>query len=68
MYGGRDLISRASPKSAIFTSSGPMHKRFSGFMSLWKNPNRDTAHELYSSAGGSLNGQKNKLTVFMDEC
>ena len=38
MYGGRDLVSLARPKSAILTSSGPVHSKFSGFMSRWKNP------------------------------
>lgn len=35
-----ERISRASPKSAILTSSGPMHSRFSGFMSRWKKPGK----------------------------
>jgi len=38
VYGGRDLVSLARPKSAILTSSGPVHSKFSGFMSRWKNP------------------------------
>ena len=31
-------ISRANPKSAILTRSGPIHSRFSGFISRWKYP------------------------------
>lgn len=37
VYGGRLRISRASPKSANFTTS-PVTSIFSGFISLWKNP------------------------------
>ena len=38
VYGGWDRISLARPKSAILTLSLPLHKTFSGFKSLWKNP------------------------------
>ena len=36
VYGGRELSSRARPKSAILTSSVPVHSRFSGLRSRWK--------------------------------
>lgn len=45
MYGGLDRISRANPKSAIFTSSGPMQSRFSGFKSRWKKPGETVEKE-----------------------
>lgn len=37
-YGGRERISRASPKSAILITSMPMHNKFSGLRSRWKKP------------------------------